>query len=256
MNWSVMSPEELEKQWDRISERLRSPEPREREAALMELPGLRKDEAIRAAVKAGGDPEERVRTVARDVRRLIENDVSWFGSGQLLRMEIPPRLLSLEEEERATQQMWLLWGLGGFLTVSTLLVREHTGLYVVPVIAVFVMTLGLFYFTRRLRKDPPSPGWVFFDIAKQEVLVEIAAADGGLTRHSVAFSGVRAARYERENRANGPEEPEVFVYHLHLDLMDGRSFLLARRDSLGELKQVAHRLHDLTGMAIGERSMG
>lgn len=251
MNWSLMSPDELQENWNRLAERAKSPVPHEREAALMEMTGLRTDDAVRLAVRLGGDPEERVRNTARSVRRIIENDMSWFGTGQLLRIEIPPRLLTLEEEDRATQQMWLLWGVGGFLTVSTLLVREHTGLYVVPVIGVFVLTLALFFFTRRLNRDLPSPGWIFIDIVRQEILIELLDAQVTLERLSVPFSGVRALRFERQNRATRAEEPEQFVYHLHLDLMDGRSFLASRRDSLAELKLVSQRLNDLTGLPVG-----
>lgn len=250
MNWSNLSQDARAQALQALTQRLDSVNAAERESALRELVGLRGDEPIRLAIRLGGDPEPSVRAVAQEVRRTLQNDTEWFGSGETLRMDIPPRLLSPEEEEKATKRMWQLWTLGGLLTVSTLFIREHAGLTFAPLFGSFVITLALLYFTRKLRQDPPSPGWVFFDPAKQDILFERVQPERIEQQHQ-PFSAVLGLNLLRETRQLYPDEPPEVHYQLELELRDGTRQLLARSEALPTARAMLKRLQEYTGLPSG-----
>lgn len=250
MNWSSLSPEAREQALQALMPRFDSVQAAEREAALRALIGLRGDAPIRLAIRLGGDPEPSVRTLAQDVRRTLQNDTEWFGSGESLRMDIPPRLLSPEEEEQATRRMWMLWTVGGVMTVSTLFIREHLGMTLAPLFGSFVITLALLYWTRKLRQDPPSPGWVFFDLTKQEVLLEQIQGEQ-LDRTSHPFSAVKGLNLRRATRQLYPDEPPEVHHQLELELHNGMRQLLARTEALVTAQAMRQRLQEYTGLPLG-----
>lgn len=259
--WSTLSGPARDEAFERLREQSQSENPRDRELAVQALVGLRSEDAIRLAVKLGGDAEERVRIVAREVRKVLEDDATWFGYGDLLRLEMPPRILSLEEEEKNIRAIWLIWGMGGLLTVTALLAREHTGRMFEPLVATFCVSVLMVFLTRKMRQDPPSPGWIFVDVPKQQVMLELyEVTDAGSSRPKTSdkitqtqhpYSAVRALRVERVARATRPGDPPEYAYQLHLDMMNGDTYAVARNSSMDVVNRMAKRLGQLSGLPVG-----
>jgi len=183
-----------------------------------------------------------VRQAARDARDRVVLDTDLFGSGTLMRLELPPRLRTLEEERRGTRLLIGMWLVGAFLFVNALLIWEHTGAMWLPMVGSLVLTTAIMMLSLRLRQDPVSPGWLFLDEEEQVIRIEMQKPEGGIDTQMHPWSSLRAL-HRITRRLPAPEdEPGGDVIELMLELDNGESLLIARREREKEMGELIDRL--------------
>lgn len=246
MNWETLTLVERLNALDGIKERLNAQSAAERLDALKSLAGCRLEDAVRLAIRLSGDSDAEVRTLAKGLRLALQRDLDWFGQGEHLRIELPPALPTLAEEARTTRFMWALWTLGGFLTVTTMLIREHTGALMLPLFGTFVLTLGLLFFTRKLALNKPSPGSLYLDLRTSEAHLELLPPDAPPTRKSAPLQDIQKLKLERVVRERHPDDPPETLWIASLAGAALPETVILRGASREDLLPILKRLTELT----------
>lgn len=217
MNWETLSLEERIKKLDELKARLETGSTPERLIALNALLGCRLDDAVAVASRLCGDTNAEVSTLAKQIKTTLQQDIEWFGQGALPHILLPPPVPTLAEEAKTTRLLWILWTVGGFLTVTTLLIREHTGALMLPLFGTFVLTLGMLFFTRKLAMNRPSPGCLYLDVPKDALYMELLPPDAPPSRTSSTLSAVHAVEISRTTKETHPEDPPQYVWIARLE---------------------------------------